>query len=91
MIYYLSGKLWLSILAHFANNALAITVVYVYKMQGKPIGEALKEGNDAAWWGILALPVVILLLVLLKKNTKKEEEELPPPGKNEELRNTPFY
>jgi uncharacterized protein len=91
LIYYFSGKLWLSILAHFANNALAITVVYIYKMQGKPIGEALKEGNDAAWWGILALPVVILLLVLLKKNVKKAEEELPPPGKNEELRNTPFY
>ena len=91
LIYHISGKLWLSILAHFVNNALAITVVYVYKLQGKPMAEAIKEGNDTAYWGFLALPVVILLLVLLKKNTVKPAEELPSADKNEELRNTPFY
>jgi hypothetical protein len=91
LIYFFSGKLWLSILAHFVNNALAITVVYIYKLQGKPMAEAIKEGNDAAYWGFVALPVVILLLVLFKKYARKPEEELPPAGKNEELRNTPFY
>ncbi|HEX4876311.1 MAG TPA: type II CAAX endopeptidase family protein [Chitinophagaceae bacterium] len=91
LIYYFSGKLWLSILAHFVNNALAITAVYVYKLQGKPMAEAMKEGNDTAFWGFMALPVLILLVVLFKKYVKKPEEELPPPGKNEELRNTPFY
>lgn len=91
LIYYFSGKIWLSILAHFANNALAITAVYIYKLQGKPMAEAIKEGNDTAYWGFIAIPVVILLLVLFKKYARKPEEELPPPGKNEELRNTPFY
>lgn len=91
LIYYFSGKIWLSILAHFVNNALAITVVYIYKLQGKPMAEAIKEGNDTAYWGFIALPVVILLLVLFKKYARKPEEELPPADKNEELRNTPFY
>lgn len=90
-IYHFSGKLWLSILAHFINNALAITVVYVYKTQGKSVSEALNDTSDATWYGIFALPVMIALFYYFKKITVKEPEEVPPAGKNEELRNTPFY
>jgi len=90
-IYHFSGKLWLSILAHFLNNAIAITVVYVFKNQGKSVSEAMNDSGDASWWGILALPVLIALFIFFKKITVKPPEEIPPEGKNEELRNTPFY
>ncbi len=66
LLYQYSGKIWLNILAHFFNNALAITVLYVYKMQGKPLHEAIKEG-PSTYWGILLLPVLIGLLLLFKK------------------------
>ncbi len=91
LLYYYSGKLWLSILAHFLNNALAITVVYIYKFQGKTISEALNDTSDATWVGIFALPVLIALFIFFKKNTIKPPEEIPPADKNEDLRNTPFY
>lgn len=65
-LFHYSGKLWLSILAHFINNAVALTVLYVYIQQGKSLQEAMKT-DMATWWGILALPVIIGLFILFKK------------------------
>ncbi len=67
-LFHYSGKLWLSILAHFINNALAITVLYVATQQGKPLQEAMKQ-DEASFWGILAVPVVIGLFILFKKTS----------------------
>ena len=64
-LFHYSGKLWLSILAHFINNALAITVLYIYTQQGKPMEEAMKQ-DAASFWGIVAVPVVIGLFYLFK-------------------------
>jgi len=64
-LFHYSGKLWLSILAHFINNALAITLLYFYTQQGKPMQEAMKQ-DTASFWGILAAPVVIGLFYLFK-------------------------
>lgn len=68
IIYQYSGKLWLSIMAHFINNALAITLLYIYKTQGKSLDEAMAEGNGS-YWGILALPVVIGLVLVFKRTS----------------------
>lgn len=65
-LFYYSGKLWLSILAHFINNALAITLLYVSIQQGKPIQEAMKQ-DASTFWGIIAVPVVIVLFVAFKR------------------------
>jgi len=64
-LFHYSGKLWLSILAHFINNALAITMLYIYTRQGKPIQEAMKQ-DATSFWGVLAVPVVIGLFYLFK-------------------------
>jgi uncharacterized protein len=64
-IFHYSGKLWLSIVAHFINNALAITLLYIYTQQGKPMQEAMKQ-DAASFWGILAAPIVIGLFYLFK-------------------------
>jgi len=66
LLYQYSGRIWLNILAHFFNNALAITALYVSKVQGKPIKEAI-AGNSSSSLGILALPVLIILLYFFHK------------------------
>ena len=66
LLYQYSGRVWLNILAHFFNNALAITALYVSKVQGKPIKEAI-AGNSSSSLGILALPVLIILLYFFHK------------------------
>ena len=65
-IFHYSGKLWLCVLAHFINNALAITVLYVSTQQGTPLQEAMKQ-DATSIWGIVAAPVVIGLFMLFKK------------------------
>ena len=65
-LFHYSGKLWLSILAHFINNALAITVLYISIQQGKPLQEAMKQ-DATSFWGILAIPVVIGLFIAFKR------------------------
>jgi membrane protease YdiL (CAAX protease family) len=78
LIFHLSGRLWLSILAHFINNFAAVTFIYIYKLQGKSIKEAIAE-TDSTWWGILALPAVIVLFVWFQRISQKnkEKEEVP--------------
>jgi uncharacterized protein len=65
-IYHYSGRLWLSILAHFLNNALALTVLYFYTQRGQSLHEAMKS-DAQSFWGILALPVVIVIFILFKR------------------------
>jgi len=66
LIYYYSGNLWLSILAHFLNNALAVTALYVSNLQHRSIESGLNEAGGSIWLGLLALPVLLYLLWQLK-------------------------
>lgn len=69
-IFHYSGKLWLSIAAHFINNALAITIFYISTQQGKPLQEAMKQ-DATNFWGIVAVPVVVVLFVAFKRASMK--------------------
>ena len=66
LIFYYTGNLWLCILAHFFNNALAITQLYIYVRQGKDIKQLMTD-EMPYYWGIIALPLLILFLFRLKK------------------------
>jgi membrane protease YdiL (CAAX protease family) len=90
LLYYYSGRLWISVAAHFLNNALAISMLYIYKMQGKPIDEAMGDTATTGYWGFLMLPVLIALLILFRKMSPQPLKE-PIDPEREELRNTPFY
>ncbi len=90
LLYQYSGRLWLNIFAHFINNAVAVSAIYLLKTQGKSIKEAIGE-HDATWWGVIFLPVVIGLFILFKKITEKPKEATGEMARNDELRNTPFY
>lgn len=86
LLFHYSGKLWLCILAHFLNNAIAITAVYIYKSQGKSIAEAMNDSSDGTWYGILALPVFVALILVFKKVTVKSAAE-----KSDEFKDTIFH
>lgn len=75
LIYHYSGRLWLSILAHFFNNAFALGLLFYFRLRGKPIAETINETNGG-WWGIIFLPLLIFLFVYFKKKTARH----PAPG-----------
>jgi uncharacterized protein len=67
-IFYYTGNLWYSIIAHFFNNALMITILYWQYLKDKKID--MEVGDSAPWWaGITSAAVVIGLFYLLKKIT----------------------
>lgn len=84
VLYQYSGKIWLNMFGHFLNNAIAITVLYVYTLHGKSIEQAMNDDADS-FWGIIALPVVIALLVwFVRISAKRKEVQVmaPPPPPN---------
>ena len=85
LIYQYSGKLWLCIIGHFVNNAIAVTALYYFTRNGKSLKDAMND-NAENYWGIIALPVVIALLVWFYQLSKKDKDaltEMPP------VQNTP--
>ena len=94
LLYHYSGRLWLCIIAHFVNNAMAVTMIYYLKTEGKSIKEAMGDNTGSGWWGILLLPAVIGLFIVFRKIAEKPKESEKKDfefERDEELRNTPFY
>lgn len=65
-LFHYSGRLWVSIFAHFLNNALLIVLLYVYMHQGKTVSEMMLESKGNLL-GLIAIPVLIVLLAAFKK------------------------
>lgn len=70
-LFHYSGRLWLCVLGHFINNALAITIIYANSRQGIPLEEAMRE-NSAGFWGLLALPVLMGLFMVFRNVISSE-------------------
>jgi uncharacterized protein len=69
-LFYYSKSLWLPIIAHFINNGVAVTMMYVMKQQGKLTTEALEE-KFPIWWGIIALAIIVAIFIFYKRESKK--------------------
>ena len=66
-----SGNLWLPILAHFINNAIAILFFY-FKFNKFPVVDMDRIGTGSTFWvGILSMAVAVLLLFYMQKNFRK--------------------
>jgi membrane protease YdiL (CAAX protease family) len=69
LLYYYGKSIWLNILAHFLNNAVAITLLYVYSLKGKVSKDAL-EDHYPLWIGLMATIILIFLLIIFKKKSE---------------------
>ena len=71
-VFFYTGNLWYSILAHFFNNGLMVTILYVGFLQNKKLD--LDSADSVPWWlGIPAFAVLIVLLVLLSRFEKQKQ------------------
>lgn len=76
-IFYYTGNLWYSIIAHFFNNALMVTILYWQYTKDKKID--MEVGDSAPWWaGAISAALVIGLFMLLRKisETKVEPDSI---------------
>lgn len=68
-VYYLTGNLWVSILAHTLNNGLQVVLMYLFQMH--MIKTDPMESSEASWYmAVISLGVTVLLLWVLEKRTK---------------------
>jgi len=74
LVFQYTGSIWLCILGHFFNNALAVTQLYYYTSHGKSVQQAADQTTPLAW-GMVAIPILIVLIVGLKKISPQEQEE----------------
>lgn len=66
LLYAYSKNLWMPVIAHFLNNAIAVVQVYLLRLEGKSV-EAAMDDKYPVWWGVIAIVVVVFLFNLYKK------------------------
>ena len=74
-IFYYTKSLWLSIAAHFINNATYVTIMFALSRSGKPIDPNSAEPHIPMWAGLISLAIVFLLLVSLIRSTPAPSDE----------------
>lgn len=71
LIFEYSRNIWLSILGHFINNALAVTGVFLAMRKGNNLDQAMEKNLNVAYWGLLALPLLVYLFIELRKQSNR--------------------
>jgi uncharacterized protein len=90
--YYRTGNIWLNIIAHFFNNAMAVTSLYFSTKTGDKVDPSKMEEHFPLWVGLASIAAVVGLFILFdrvsKKNIDRPGEEVLMPGYN--FSNNPF-
>ena len=89
-IFYYSKNIWLNITAHFLNNAVVVTGLYLLSRSGKLTEKSLEDDNYPVYVGILAIVAVFALFTFFKRESVKNTV-ITQDGEREEYQlNNPF-
>jgi uncharacterized protein len=69
-LFHYSKSIWLNIFAHFINNGVAVTAMYLMSRQGK-LSSATMDERFPLWYGVAALAVIVALFAAYKRESKK--------------------
>jgi len=85
-VFYRTGNIWLNIIGHFFNNAMALTVLYISSKPGEKIDPSKMEEHFPLWIGLASVAVVVGLFLVFEKISKHSNnlpgEEVLIPGYN---------
>ena len=65
LLYQYSGSLWTSIAAHFLNNAVVVTMIFIYTQRGLSPEKAM-EADAPIWIGVPAIAAVVFIFIKYK-------------------------
>ena len=78
LLFHYSGSIWLSMAAHFTNNAVAVCYMYYLSSHGKPVRDALDD-SSSIWLGIPFLLLVVALLRAFRYvSFRRNMHKIPP-------------
>ena len=69
-IFYYSKNLWISVAAHFINNAYAVTAMYLYSRSHKLTADVLEE-TFPLYYGVIGAVIFIYLFISFKKESAR--------------------
>lgn len=69
-IFYYSKNLWLSIIAHFLNNAFSVTVLYSLSRSGKLTPDTM-EDSYPLYYGLVGGITLILLFIAFRRESDR--------------------
>lgn len=70
-IYFWTGSIWHAIIAHFLNNAFAVSMAYYFQKNNMPINQ--DENMSISWYIYLISAILTLALFKFLKDKTKEE------------------
>ncbi|MCE5332534.1 MAG: CPBP family intramembrane metalloprotease [Bacteroidales bacterium] len=71
-----SGSLWLPIIAHFTNNAIAVIFYYLKYNDYQVVDIDVIGSGETLWLGIVGGVLTVGGIILIKKNLKSQEKGL---------------
>lgn len=69
-IFYYSKNLWLSVTAHFLNNAFSVTALYSQSRSGKIIPDEMNDSYPL-FYGLIGAAAIIALFIAFKKESDR--------------------
>jgi membrane protease YdiL (CAAX protease family) len=73
MMYYKTRNIWVNIIAHFLNNAIAVAQLYAMSRNNKPV-DVSKIDPKVEWWlGIVAIVILFFLFRFLARYSEKNK------------------
>lgn len=68
-IFYATRNLWINIIAHFLNNAIALTQMFVLSKQNKLVKADELDPNFHWTWSLMAAAILIFLCYLISRKS----------------------
>ncbi|RYY49228.1 MAG: CPBP family intramembrane metalloprotease [Chitinophagaceae bacterium] len=76
LMYYKTRNIWVNVVAHFLNNAFAVTQLFLLSRQNVKPDLAKTEFALTWWMGLIAFAIVILLFKALEKYSQHNREKI---------------
>lgn len=80
-IYYWTGSIWYTVLAHFLNNGFAVSMAWYFQKNNMPINQ--DEGMTATWYIYVISAILTLALLKYVKDSAKTINEFAPATKSQ--------
>ncbi len=71
LMYYQTKNIWVNIIAHFLNNALALAQLFAMTRNNQPVDINQLNPTVEWWFGLIALATLFILFTLLKRYSEK--------------------
>lgn len=75
-MFYKTKNIWVNVVAHFLNNALAVTQLFIVSRQTQKTDLSKIEPEVSWWMGLIALAAVVLLFKLLEKYSQDNKARI---------------